>query len=287
VQLREKDLVRDELRELARRVVEMAHAHGAKVLLNGDVELAREVGADGVQLTVRNSRNRASGRRWIGVPRPATARRSYAGLKRWDAISCCCRRCCDQVSSGCAASGLESFAAIAAGSTIPVYALGGLQPGDMKRLGSMARTASRCCVRPGDRIRQILFALFDAIFSFAHFPGRSSCSVRCRTGGSGCRCPIPFPCRIEGRRRQASWTLRRQAAEGQFERDVLVEQRGLCRIVAAMKRMLMRICSRPLRDAGKVAVQADAQHLGDAAALHLLERAVVGGEAQHLAAFAQ
>ena len=51
VQLREKHLSRDELRALALRVMKLAHAHGARVLLNADVELAQEVGADGVQLT--------------------------------------------------------------------------------------------------------------------------------------------------------------------------------------------------------------------------------------------
>src|SRR3989338_569087 len=51
VQVREKQLSRNELRELALRVVKLAHAHGARVLLNGDVALAQEVGADGVQLT--------------------------------------------------------------------------------------------------------------------------------------------------------------------------------------------------------------------------------------------
>ncbi len=40
VQLREKNLSRDALRELALRVVSMAHARCAKVLLNGDVALA-------------------------------------------------------------------------------------------------------------------------------------------------------------------------------------------------------------------------------------------------------
>ena len=44
VQLREKHLSRDELRELARRVTALAHAHGARVLLNGDVALAQEIG---------------------------------------------------------------------------------------------------------------------------------------------------------------------------------------------------------------------------------------------------
>ena len=48
--LREKDLPPDALRALARRLVAAADPFGATVLINGDAELALEVGADGVHL---------------------------------------------------------------------------------------------------------------------------------------------------------------------------------------------------------------------------------------------
>ena len=48
--LREKDLPLDALRALARRLVAAADPFGAMVLLNGEAELALEVGADGVHL---------------------------------------------------------------------------------------------------------------------------------------------------------------------------------------------------------------------------------------------
>src|SRR3990167_4211467 len=48
LQVREKDLPRDEIRALSLRVLELAHTHGARVLISGDAELARETGADGV-----------------------------------------------------------------------------------------------------------------------------------------------------------------------------------------------------------------------------------------------
>ncbi|MDE2117472.1 MAG: Nudix family hydrolase, partial [Betaproteobacteria bacterium] len=51
VQMREKNLPRAEMRALSLRVLELAHAHNARVLINSDVELAREIGADGVHLT--------------------------------------------------------------------------------------------------------------------------------------------------------------------------------------------------------------------------------------------
>lgn len=133
VQLREKDIPRNELRELALRVVALAHSHGAKVLLNGDVALAQEVGADGVQLTSAQ----------------------LTELKERPAIDWCAASChnaeelCRAETLGCDFAllspvlptlshpgaphlGWGNFAAIAAGSTIPVYALGGLQQEDMQ-----------------------------------------------------------------------------------------------------------------------------------------------------------
>ncbi len=51
VQLREKDLSRDQLQQLAQRIQPMMRDHGAKLLINADIDLAQKVGADGVQLT--------------------------------------------------------------------------------------------------------------------------------------------------------------------------------------------------------------------------------------------
>ena len=51
IQVREKNMVPAALRAFARDVVIEAHTHGAKVLINGDTALARDVGADGVHLT--------------------------------------------------------------------------------------------------------------------------------------------------------------------------------------------------------------------------------------------
>lgn len=51
VQLRAKGMVAEEYKALAKQVVECCHAHGAKLLLNGEPEWVSEVGADGVQLS--------------------------------------------------------------------------------------------------------------------------------------------------------------------------------------------------------------------------------------------
>lgn len=133
VQLREKHLSRDELRGLARRVVALAHAHGAKVLLNGDVELAQEVGADGVQLT-GTQLAQAGGRPEVGWC--AASCHGAEELRRAEALGCDFALLSPVLPTkshpGAPHLGWESFAAIAAGSTIPVYALGGLTHGDMQ-----------------------------------------------------------------------------------------------------------------------------------------------------------
>lgn len=48
--VREKDLPASEQVALVRRLLPLAHAHGARLTLHGDAALAREAGADGVHL---------------------------------------------------------------------------------------------------------------------------------------------------------------------------------------------------------------------------------------------
>ncbi|MDD5299203.1 MAG: Nudix family hydrolase [Gallionella sp.] len=133
VQLREKNLARDALRELARRVTALAHAHGARVLLNGDVELAQEVGMDGVQLTATQL---AALHERPAVNWCAASCHNAEELRRAEALGCDFALLSPvlptQSHRGAPHLGWESFAAIAAGSSIPVYALGGLTHDDMR-----------------------------------------------------------------------------------------------------------------------------------------------------------
>jgi 8-oxo-dGTP diphosphatase len=48
IQVREKEMAEEALHVFAGEVVALAHHHGAKVLVNGNVDLYREIGADGV-----------------------------------------------------------------------------------------------------------------------------------------------------------------------------------------------------------------------------------------------
>jgi 8-oxo-dGTP diphosphatase len=133
IQLREKDLGRAELFALAQRVVSMAHAAGAKVLLNGDVSMADELGADGVQLT---SSQLAECAERPAVEWCAASCHSVQDLRRAETIGCDFALLSPvlptQSHPGAATLGWENFAAMVAGTSIPVYALGGLTHPDME-----------------------------------------------------------------------------------------------------------------------------------------------------------
>ena len=127
VQLREKNLSRAEMRALSLCAIELAHAHGAQVLINSDVELAQEVGADGIHFT---STQLAALRERPALPWCAASCHNKEELHRAE------ERGMDfavlgpvlptQSHPGAASLGWEAFGKIAAGSSIPVYALGGL-----------------------------------------------------------------------------------------------------------------------------------------------------------------
>lgn len=133
IQLREKNLSRDTLCELARQVVALAHAGGAKVLLNGDVALAQEVGADGVQLT---STQLAEYTVRPAVAWCAASCHSAQELRRAEMLGCDFALLSPVLPTlshpDAAHLGWENFAAIAAGASIPVYALGGLSHSDLQ-----------------------------------------------------------------------------------------------------------------------------------------------------------
>ena len=50
IQLREHNMEPEKLTRLAQQIVSLAHTHGARVLVNGDVTIANNAGADGVHL---------------------------------------------------------------------------------------------------------------------------------------------------------------------------------------------------------------------------------------------
>jgi len=134
IQIREKTLARQAAEEFARRVVALVRARGAKVLVNSDAALAREIGADGVHLTAGQLHS-APARPdfpWCGA-----SCHSSEELRRAEALGV------DFVvlgpvhatpsHPGAVPLGWERFREIAAGAALPVYALGGIVPGDLEQ----------------------------------------------------------------------------------------------------------------------------------------------------------
>ena len=134
VQVREKALQPDALKRFAREVVTRCHECGAQVMLNSDVELALELGADGVHLPaarVKQMRERPAGLRWC-----AASCHDRNELEKAEALGV------DFVVLGpvkrteshprAVPLGWDGFRQIAGISTIPVYALGGLEASDLE-----------------------------------------------------------------------------------------------------------------------------------------------------------
>lgn len=133
VQLREKSLSRNDYRTLALQVISLAHAHGAQVLFNSDVSLAQELGADGVQL--------AAAQLFQLEMRPdielcGASCHSSEELRRAEVLGCDFALLSPVLPTrshpDAAHLEWEGFAEISAGSSIPVYALGGLETGNME-----------------------------------------------------------------------------------------------------------------------------------------------------------
>jgi 8-oxo-dGTP diphosphatase len=132
VQLREKNYTREALRELALKMLPLLGQHDARLIINADVELVKEIGADGVQLTgaqLAELRERPAVD-WCGA-----SCHNAAELLRAEELGCDFALLSPvlptQSHPGAPHLGWENFAAIAAGSSIPVYALGGLTGADM------------------------------------------------------------------------------------------------------------------------------------------------------------
>ena len=138
IQVREKSMRAPALEHFAQSVLAKARLHGARVLINSDIELAERLGADGVHL----------------------AAAQLARLQHRPALGWCAASCHNAEELARAAElgidfavlgpvqatpshpdatplGWEGFTALARGATLPVLALGGMVPGDLE-------TAWRC-----------------------------------------------------------------------------------------------------------------------------------------------
>ncbi|WP_432719415.1 Nudix family hydrolase [Jeongeupia wiesaeckerbachi] len=127
--LREPQLAAADYRALATEVLARAHHRGCRVLLHGDIDLARELNADGVQLPARIAatlERRPRGLDWLGVS--AHNADELAVAQRIGADYALLGHVAETASHPNEAPlGWPGFAALAgAGWPFPIYAIGGM-----------------------------------------------------------------------------------------------------------------------------------------------------------------
>lgn len=127
IQVRDKSLPYDERLQLARETVLRAHRHGARVLVNGGLELARAAGADGVHLDSSAAAGLAARPdcEWVGVSCHDAAELAHAAALDAD-FALLSPVLPTQTHPGAPTLGWQTFSELAAASPIPVYGLGGL-----------------------------------------------------------------------------------------------------------------------------------------------------------------
>jgi 8-oxo-dGTP diphosphatase len=132
VQLREPALDTPKLESLAAQALVLTRKAGARLLINGDVELARRVGADGVHLNARQLM-RTSTRpdfELVGASvHTAEELRQTEQLGLDFAVLGSVRA--TPTHPDAAPLGWDGFRAVVQGAHLPVYAIGGMQPGDL------------------------------------------------------------------------------------------------------------------------------------------------------------
>ena len=132
VQLREKSWTRERRDAFARRLVPLAHAHGARVVVNGTTDDAARVGADGVHWT--SASLAAASRRPEGVlvgaschTRGELARAAMLGVD----YALAGPVLATPTHPDAVPLGWDGFARAIEHTRVPVYALGGLEPADL------------------------------------------------------------------------------------------------------------------------------------------------------------
>jgi 8-oxo-dGTP diphosphatase len=133
IQVREKGMPAAELERFAIAVIARARAYSALVLINSDIELAQRLGADGVHLTAEQLA------RLRQKPEPGWCAASCHSAEE---LACAAQLGVDFVllgpvrptptHPGARVLGWAGFGDLALGSSIPVFALGGMRPRDLE-----------------------------------------------------------------------------------------------------------------------------------------------------------
>lgn len=132
VQIREAALAPDARAAFARAALDRARAYGALTVINGDIELARTLGADGVHLPARQLRalSERPAFDWVGASCHDRGELEHAASLELDyAVLGSVRPTATHPHE--AALGWERFAALVRDLPLPVLAIGGLAADDM------------------------------------------------------------------------------------------------------------------------------------------------------------
>lgn len=134
IQVREKNMSADELRQFAVDVVKLAHHHGARVLINHDVQLAQDSGADGVHLTSAQLQmlSQRPACEWVAASCHSRAEIEAATLLGADFVVAG-PVAPTPTHPGAVVLGWNGFKSCVQDTAIPVYALGGMQLPDLEQ----------------------------------------------------------------------------------------------------------------------------------------------------------
>jgi 8-oxo-dGTP diphosphatase len=137
IQLRDKTLPEDTRLQLAHETVRRAHLHGARVLVNGSLDLARASGADGVHLDSSAAAKLAARPDWakpvsflIGVSCHDDTELAHAAKIEAD-FALLSPVLPTLTHPGAVTLGWARFTELAGASPIPIYGLGGLGQDDV------------------------------------------------------------------------------------------------------------------------------------------------------------
>ncbi|MBX9848013.1 MAG: Nudix family hydrolase [Rhodocyclaceae bacterium] len=133
VQLREGGLTAENREMFVIEAVRLCHAHGARVLVNGDVELARRARADGAHFASAHlmALTERPGFELVAASCHTPEELAHAAALGLDFVAVGTVQ--PTLSHpGRAALGWEAFAALIRDYPLPVFALGGLAPGDLE-----------------------------------------------------------------------------------------------------------------------------------------------------------
>jgi 8-oxo-dGTP diphosphatase len=161
IQVRERRLPPGVLPVLASDIVKHAHAYGARVLVNGNVELARSIGAEGVHLTAAQLAQTACRPDFSLVGASCHTREELDRAAAMDldfAVLGAVKQTLTH--PGQPPMGWERFKSLIADAPMPVYAIGGLATGDLPQAQqcgahgiAMQRAAWMTSEAPVSRVR--------------------------------------------------------------------------------------------------------------------------------------